>query len=211
MQLEKMILTGVQQRLQKAFQLADLPVLISSSDRWHLADRIRGQRQGNTANQGTLKLPQLFLHMQQLGVNHESYNPGALSINGIYGQRKNGATSVKRYEPLPAVFTFELIHVSQDFWDMFRFSRDYILRWRSRPDLNFTLNWDGRQLDVRVMPDDTVSTPDKDASVDVVNIYELTANLSVKGWVLADDVIEVPLVQRVDHDLVPTLNPPTNL
>ncbi len=180
MQLEKMILNGVQQRLQKAFNLPEAPTLIPSSDRWHLADRIKGQHRGDTSNQGTLRLPQLFLHMQMLSVNHESYNPMSLQAMGIYGSKKEESTAVKQYKPLPAVYSFELIHVSQDFWDMFRFSRDYLLRWVERSDMNFTLNWDGRPLDVRLMPDDTVSTPDKDASVDVVNLYELTANLQVK-------------------------------
>ena len=208
MQLEKMILTGVVQRLQKAFRLQEQPTFISSSDRWHLADRIAGQHKGDTKSQGTLKLPQLFLHMQSLGLNHESYNPGSLSMMGTYGQRRENSNTVRRYTLLPAVYTFELIHISQDFWDMFKFSRDYVLHRIQRSDVNFTVNWDGKGLDVRVMPDDTLSTPDKDASVDVINTYELTANLQVLGWIAAEDADNIPLVQRTTADLIPTLTPP---
>ena len=211
MQLEKMIIEGVTQRVQRAFRLPSPPSFISTSDRWHLADRIQGQTKGNaTSNQGTLTLPQAFLRLTTLATNQESYNAASLALMGAYGAKKQGSSVVTRYRLQPASFSFELIHISQDFFDMFRFARDYALHTLKRDDLNFTINYDGIGLDVRVMTDDTVTTPDKDASVDAVNIYELTANLTVKGWISPDldQATHTPVVQRVSHDLIPTLTPP---
>lgn len=210
MQLEKMILNGLTSRLQRAFRFQDPPTFISSSDRWHLADRLKGQQQGNAANQNTLTLPHAFLRLVTLSVNNESYSPGALALTGKYGAKKEGSEVVTRYELLPVTYAFEFIHLSQDFMDMFRFARDYVLHSYRRRDLNFTLNYDGLAIDIRVMMDDNVSPPEKDASVDAVNTYELTSNVRVNGWVTDDleNAVQVPVVQRVHHDLVPTLTPP---
>lgn len=213
LQLETMILNGLTSRLQLGFNLKELPTFISSSDRWHLADRIQAQQQGNAkSNQGTIQLPQTYLRLVTLSINNESYNNNALMLNGKYGAKKEGSNTVNRYELMAATYAFEFVHISQNFMDMFQFARDYVVRSLRRQSMNFTINYDGLALDVRVFMDDNVSPPEKDASVDTVNIYELTSNIRVNGWVMdeRDTINPVPLVQRVQHELIPTLTPPAS-
>lgn len=178
MQLEKMILGGVQRKVKSNFALAQDPVLISTNDRWRLADRFKDQRD----NKESIKLPQAFLRLTSLKLDTDSYNPAVLLRHGLYAPAKAGDDVVRKYHVIPAIYSFEFIHISEDFYDMLGFSKRYILATRNRSGLNFNLSFDGIPIDIQVNVDDEVSVPEKDNQLDVPNVYELTANFYVRGY-----------------------------
>ncbi len=211
MQLENMQITGLLSRLQSAFELQNRPVFLSTSDRWHLSDRLNAQGKGNSQAANTIQLPQMFLRLVSMGTNQNSYNAGALAVQGVYGALKEGSNVKNRYRFQPVTFGFEVILVAQSFEDIFRFARNYLLFGVVRGALNFTLNYDGIAIDVRVQTDDSVQAPEKDASVDVVNLYEMTTNLQMNGWISPnlDDAVPVPVITNIVREIVATNVPPS--
>lgn len=200
--LEKMIIGGVLSRLKTTLGLDTDPLFLPTNDRWKLADRVKAQLGS------TLQLPQVYLHLQTLEINPDGLNAQSLAYMGVYAQGKTGSNVAARHFFMPVVFTFEVIHLSDDFWDMLNFCRRMLLTHRKRDRLNFTLTYDGINIDVRVMADDQISVPDKDASVDVPNMYEVSASIRVISYITEDldDVDEVPLITQIQHSLTPVSN-----
>lgn len=191
MQLERMIIQGLLQKVQKTFQLDQAPAFISTNDRWRLAERINKQTDGPPA----LQTPLVFLRLTQLQLNTDNFNLQAL-VAGQYGSLRQGESVATKYVILPAIYTFEVTHLCLDFWEQLSFARRFILSQRSRGILSFMLDYDGIGLDVRVMCDSSVSTPEKDVSVDVAGLYETVTNLTVSGYVSfdLDEATQVPVI-----------------
>jgi hypothetical protein len=117
----------------------------------------------------------------------------------VYAGQSQGNDVVTRHHMLPAKYQFELIHISQDFFEMLQFSKNYILATRDRSNLNFKLGFDGIDIDIRVMVADNVSVPEKDNATDVQNMYELVTQLTVDGWcaVDLDKAAQVDIITQV--------------
>ena len=196
MQFERMLIAGLQRRLCSTFSLPAEPALISSTDRWRLAQRL----QPNDGKESSLKLPLAYLRLTTLELKEDGYNLQALVNKGLYGERKTNDTVVSRYLLLPAVFTFEFTQLTQDFFDMLSFSRHVLMSVRDRSKLSFKVNYDGIQLDVRVRLATSVSTPEKDVAIDVAGLYETTVEVQVDGFVSHDleDAETVPVVTHVN-------------
>jgi hypothetical protein len=193
MQLERMILAGVVQKVHRNFRLASEPTFISSNDRWRLADRIR-----SADGKPVMAMPAVFLQLKGLELNTDSYNPGLMMRHGMYSPSAAGNDVVTKYPMLPVYYKFDLIHISQDFFDMLLFSKQYMLATRDRSGLNFNLMFDGIPIDIRVSTSDQVSVPEKDNALDVANVYELQAELTVSGWCSVDveEAMQVDIIQR---------------
>ncbi len=197
MMLEKMIINGVLSRLKTVLGLKTDPLFLPTNDRWKLAERVKSQLGSS------LQLPQVYLHLQSLEINADGLNAQSLAYMGVYAQGKVDGTVTNRHFFMPVAFTFEVLHLSDDFWDMMGFCRKLLLTHRKRSRLGFTLTYDGIDMDVRVMVDDQISVPEKDAIVDVPNLYEATAGLRVIAYITEDlaDVDEVPLITQIHSTL----------
>ena len=199
-QIERMILSGVTSKLQTAFNLKNEPVLISSNDKWNTADRLKSQTVGNTeSNKGVLQLPLCTLRLSQLSVNPMAYNIQSLAKYGTYSALAEGSTVYTRYQFIPATYQFELAYQCQDFFQMLAFSRNCVAFSYQKKTLSFSLNYDGTPIDVRVQLDDTITMPDKDAVVDVVNMYDLVTMLTVYSYIAVPEVNTVSALQNLNH------------
>jgi hypothetical protein len=74
--------------------------------------------------------------------------------------------------------------------------------------LSFIIEWDGIDVDVRFVLDTSVTVPEKDAAVDVVNVYETTLNFEIHGYSITpnSEAQEVPIIKSVTTNVAAPLS-----
>jgi hypothetical protein len=195
--LEEVIIKGILQRIEEVFDVKD-PLFITSSDRLFIQNVIR-QR----AAEKILLYPFCGLKLTGIGLPQTvpSYNPKALMRHGrTYSQPDDSTRQVTKIETVPVEFQFELTYVNNDTLQVLRFANRWLFA-HMRNSLFLTIRFYGMDYDIKVMIEPSLQIPEKDASVEIANTYEVVGNLIVTGYMTdareLSDMPKVDLLQNV--------------
>jgi hypothetical protein len=88
----------------------------------------------------------------------------------------------------------EIIYLTDDFLNGLRFANKVLMARGSNP-FSFSLIYDGLAVDISVTPSDSIDTPDRDNAAEVLNVYEYSSTLEVRGWFSdVDRITDVAMV-----------------
>lgn len=190
--LDKIIIRGLALRIKSWFQLPSDPLFYSTTDTW--------LQLNEKAKQTNVKLeyPQVLFKMTGVGIRNDGgYNPKSLMRHGPLGSLSSSNNYQRKLTPLPVNMTFECMFISDDIKQV----RTYLNNWLyavNLKTLNLNVNFDGSPFSIQVELDSDITVPDKEASVEQVNNYQVISNIIVHGYMTPDrPLTDFPRVYRI--------------
>lgn len=196
--LEEMSISGLGQRMFGVFGLTHQPIECPTNDRLWMADR-QARAQGKKA-----ELPILAYSLSNIGPPATGANATAWMSRGIRTTAVDDVIGSMRV--LPVEMTFGVTYLDTDRVRLMRFMAAWLLA-RAQGTLNFRLRADGIPIDVQVKPEDSLSAPQKDISVDNPNLYEFTGNIVMSTYVSGDFKVAIKRLTRVSEIATTLQNP----
>lgn len=201
MRIEKLVLSGVMQQMADTFEIPPSQmVFFATTNRMQIAERIAKIREGEGA---TVKWPIVFVHVtgfsEALGTDLHAVNAKTLARSGINVHMADTQNFTLNVKIVPVVFEAEVIFMSDNWDDAFKFS----CKWMSvalENLLNFTMTYHNFPIDVRCKLGNSLSTPDRDESVNQPNLFEYSSTLEIGGYVQSarpDAVSKVSIIRQI--------------
>lgn len=193
---ERQLLQGVLTKLSKQFQLVIddtleggikedkkgrqlISGLITSNDRYSVIENIAKQQTSDKP----FRFPFLALQIETLSLNTNSgHAPAPLFRNGQYVRKDNNGYLANILRPIPTVFDCTVVFLTDDFWQAFTFCSRWLQGIEDRSTLNFTLLHLGIPFTIEVELNTSITFPQKDNTLDMVNLYEISAPLRIHGY-----------------------------
>lgn len=182
--IEKMVIKGVELTLAQTFDFSASRIsFISSNDRLRIA-QLRAEKDSGAGTK--IGWPLVFLRLMSVstGVSEQlhGFNSKAAARHGMYMKLNDNQSAILKHNLVPAVFEIEVAFLTDDFNTAFDFTSKWIST-TTHNRLNFTITYMNTPLDIRVELSPTMSTPDRDASVDMPSTYEYVGTFKVVGYV----------------------------
>lgn len=177
--IERLMFDGLLQRVGEVFEVT-APTFNSSTDRFRI-QQILAQQQTKT-----VEYPICYIHVTGIDDPEAGASYNALAILKYGGYTQADGTVVLKQSILPVKFNIELVFLTDDFFKALRFMNQWKFANRLGK-LNMTINYGGADIDIKVSLESSLSTPDKDASVDIQNVYEYTGQITINGYMSSVD------------------------
>lgn len=174
MELHTLIIQGLLGQLQAT--LGCPAYFVSTTDRWRLAKVLAQLKEKNVA------LPLVLLKINTFSLTATTYNPRTLKRRGMYGNGTDDGNALVSIPMLPVDLQFEVIYLTTDFYDTLKFASDWMFA-ATGSDLNMTITYHNVDVDIKAQLETTIQVPEKDNSSDIANLYEMSASLTVNGYV----------------------------
>lgn len=192
--LESMSLAALGLRLKEVFCVGTQPVEYAANDRLHLYQML-SRRKSNG-----LSYPILAYALSSISES-DTASP---SVAMIQSRRTvvRGDTVGSLYA-LPVTLSIDVTYLDTDRSRLLLFMSRWLLA-QAKGSLNFTLKYDGIPVDVQVKPDTTLTAPQREMAIDVVNQYEFSGQLTMRTYVTGPfetAVKDVPLIRYIDIGL----------
>lgn len=190
---------GIVQLLAALYEVKEPNIaFVTTSDRYNVAKRLAGQ--GSNPN---LSYPRLFVHLTNIGRGHSEDGYGNVRSQAKNGQYIHSITdnqgAYRKITLVPCIYDMEVVYMDDDFTRTLRFATQWIVSNVSNR-LNFTVNYYGLSVDVRVELAAEMGTPDRDETVDNVNHYEYVTTMRVFSRAESlhkDDNSIVPAIRNI--------------
>lgn len=182
--IERMILQGVQQTLSDTFQIpSERIVFFASTDRMRIADRVAKMHQGL---EGSVKWPVLMIHMNSMSLGMvdqmHAYNTKSLARHGQYLKMAESQERILKSNLVPVVMELEVVFMTDAFDAAFGYASAWLAN-AVHNRANFTVTYSNVGIDVRCEMSPTLSTPDREESIDMPNVFEYLSNIKVAGYI----------------------------
>lgn len=174
--LSQVIIKGLLQNITKQFNI--VPILTSSNDTWRLT-QIRAQQNGQG---NTIAYPICLVQLNSVSLNDQMYNARSMQISGTYGSSNADNSLAQNIKLLPAFFQLEISFLTDDFYKMLEIVDTWVPMSRDK-GLFFSVTYFGVNLDIAVIPDDTLRIPVRDNLVDLVNMFQLNGQVNAQGYI----------------------------
>lgn len=188
--LERLTIKGVLKKLSQHFQVTidtDLESdyrqlvsgLITSNDRYTVIEKIRKQQNAEKSFQ----YPFLGLVIENISLD---FNAGKNAYsNFITGQHV--LTSDTNYlnkiiRTVPVVIECSTVFITDDFWQMLAFASKWVIGSNERSTLSFEIGFHSIRISVIIEFNTNLAIPQKDNTLDTLNIYEIIGALSIKCY-----------------------------
>lgn len=195
--LERLIIKGVLKKLGNYFQLTiddELEVsgqqrqlvsgLITSNDRYAVIEKIRKQQNTDTPFQ----FPFLGLVIENISLDFNAgKTPYSFYISGTHVSVDEDNVLNRVVKTAPAIFEGSIVFITDDFWQTLAFCSNWVIGSNERSRLNFDIAFHNIRFSITLELNTSVAFPQKDNTLDMVNIYEVSASISIKCFV-ADPV-----------------------
>jgi hypothetical protein len=194
---EREMLRGVLTKLSKQFQIVIdetlegglkedqkknrqlISGLITSNDRYAVIENIA--KQYNSDN--PFSFPFLALQIETLTLEtNGGYAASPFFRNGQYIRTDDNGYLAKILRPVPTTFDCTIVFLTDDFWQAFTFCSKWMQGVEDRSVLNFTLLHLGIPFTISVELNTSITFPQKDNTLDMVNLYEISAPLRILGY-----------------------------
>ncbi len=187
--VEDFVFEGLSKRVQQVF---DCPCMYTTAnDKTAVLKRISEGRD--------LQYPYIFMTIQTLSSNPDSYNAHFLARKGIV--IAVGETQSQSVRLLPANFEIELEFVTNKFKGLEQGSvLAYSRRWlfaRRLGYLKFNVKYGRLVLPISLTMGDAITVPLLDNKVEAETAYKVTANLTVHGYVSEPELSTQGVLQEV--------------
>lgn len=190
---------GLIQKLAALYNVSEPSILfVTTTDRYNVAKRLAGQ-----GSNPALNYPRLFVHLTNIGRGHSEDGYG-----NVRSQAKNGhlihsmtdnQSAYRKIALIPCIYDLEVLYLDDDFMRALQFSTQWMVS-SVNNRMNFTVNYYGLPVDVRIEMATEMSTPDRDETVDSVNHYEYITTMRVFSRIESlhpDDNGYVPMLKNV--------------
>lgn len=174
--VEQITIKGLQQSIREVFKLPTNVTFLATTDRFNLSATIKATLSDK------INYPMVFLSITDFNITEsgEGYPAKTLLRHGVYGH-KNDSLTVTRIPIIPVTMTFEITFLT----DSVHQSLEIVNHWMFasvKNSLNMSITFDDHTFDIPVTMEKNLTTPAKDMSVDIPNMYELVGTLNVKGY-----------------------------
>lgn len=152
---------------------------VSSSDIWRQIVETQKQQDNGKIDFPFcyFKLININTHTASDQFNHMTKNLYRMGLLGKYNE--SGIGYVHRF--IPADFVIEVTFITDNFSELKAFANKWhYVALGQRLNSNWT--YDGISLSVRVDMEFSINMPEQDATADMVNYYEVKANMTVRGF-----------------------------
>jgi hypothetical protein len=111
-----------------------------------------------------------------------AYNTKTLARQGQYLKMAESQTRVLKANLVPVVTELEVVYMTDAFDQAFGYASSWMAN-AVHNRANFTVTYSNVGIDVRCEMSATISTPDREESVDMPNVYEYISTIKVVGYV----------------------------
>lgn len=171
--VEELSIIALGQRLKKVFGLREQPIECPNNDRVHLLQTL-SSRKGE-------KLEYPLVTYSLTGLNPgETANP---SVAMLMGHRTSVLKdTIGSLRMIPVHLVFDVFYADNDRSRVISFMSSWV-RAGASGLLNFSIRVDGMPISIQVLPDTSLSSPQKDISPDNANQYEFQSTISMRTYV----------------------------
>lgn len=177
--LDKMTIRGLSLKMGKHFNLKQPAIHISSNDRWAVVKRLREQTNIK------VEFPILFFKLTGIAVSTESYRAKSLARFGQIGALNDSSNSYNNNLIIPTNFTYDVFYLTDNFYNLISFANRWIYA-AVQKNLNMSLEFDSANYDIQVELNSEFQVPEKDQTIEQVNMYEVQTQMVVHGYVSPD-------------------------
>lgn len=174
--LEDVIEQGVEQLFREVFTITNT-LITSSTDK----NRLINEYSKATTGQEVI-YPVAFLTPTLFELNLESYSPKKAARHGVYGKLNSASDTLTNTKVLPVKTSYEITLLTPDRTYLKKFMSKWLFAGINNT-LGFTVDYDGSTFDIVVAVDPSMSIPQKDNTLDIVNQFELVTNMIVQGYI----------------------------
>lgn len=191
--VESFILKGLAGRCQQTF---DCPVAYgNAADRIKILEKLFGGK--------PVEYPYIFINIQRMAFNRESYASNRLARSGIYCLVEDDNRSAHRVRLLPSNYETEIIYVTNsingtDQKSGLEFQRRWLFAMRNG-SLKFNVRYGRLKIRIGVTLGDSVETPQLENKTEQETKYEFIGTAVVNGYVSEPMLGQSGIVQRVDY------------
>lgn len=201
--IESMILRGIEGSLAEVFELdVKRVIFFASTNKIQVATAVAKFHDGPD---GAVKWPLLLLHVNSVtsgsAENMHGVNSRTLARRGVYLKTADSQAYVVNQKMVPAVFEFEVIYMTDNFPDSFKYANQWVAN-AINNRLNFSITYMGKSFDIRTEMSAQISTPDSDAAVDIPNVFEYTSTVKVAGYITDQHVDALSKVQLLRKPVI---------
>lgn len=174
--VENFIRAGLSQKMTEQFRAP--AIFVTSKD---MVANLKAHL-GN--NQPTY--PYLFMYINSLGPNPDSYNSHRISRFGIPVTVNDDNKQMQTAKLFPTKFEVEATFVTNKYEGVDQDSVDgFVRRWffcRRNGDLNFLVRYGLSNLSISYILGDNLTIPQRESPADVEATYQVVANLTLNGF-----------------------------
>lgn len=186
--IEELSIIALGQRLFKVFELLNQPIECPTNDRLWLAQR-QAQLKGDHA-----KLPILAYSLSSVGPAPMMPNPTPWMSRPMATTEQDDTLGSLRV--LPVQLIFGVTYLDTDRVRLLRFMSNWMLA-AATGKLNFRLRVDGIPVDIQVKPEESLSSPQKDITLDAPNLYEVSGNLAMTTFISGEFDSAIVKVRKI--------------
>jgi hypothetical protein len=181
--IERMIIRGVQDTLGAVFGLPpERIVFFASTNRIQIAQKVAELHEGL---EGRVKWPVLMMHMNSMRLGFvdqmHGYNAKSLARHGQYLKAAESQDRLLKSSIVPIVMELEVIYMTDSFDQAFAYASAWLTN-AVHNRANFTVTYMNLGIDVRCEMSPELSTPDREESVDMPNVFEYMSTIRVAGY-----------------------------
>ncbi len=196
--IESFIKEGLVQNFRKVFNV-DL-VITNQSNKREIANR-RSQGRGIT-------YPLAFAELQGLALpSTPSYRMSTLLRRGLTGQATSDNLGTFKISLCPMDMTYQILYITNSFSDAEKFGKLWLMS-AAAGFLKFDVMYGVANVGISLELERQVSFPQRDASPDTTEEYELTTSLVLSGYGSHDQLInqQAAVAVEVSAEVVETLD-----
>lgn len=182
--MELMILKGIEGSLAEVFDIdAKRVIFFAGTNKMQVATAVAKFHDGA---EGVIKWPLLLLHVSGItsgaAESMHGYNARSMARRGRYFKVADSQAYVLNQKMVPAVFEFEVIYMTDNFQDAFKYANQWVAN-AINNRLNFSITYMGESFDIRAEMSPQISTPDAETSVDMPSVYEYISTVKVAAFI----------------------------
>lgn len=191
--IEEFIFEGLRQRVSEVFQVRTINS--NSSDEIQLLNRLKDTQQ--------LEYPYAYFSLSAVSVAKETYRSHSMYRTGLNTQLiDRQGTSTYNIKLLPTDFVFEVRYVDNDFRRLIGFSKKWLFSSQAG-FLKFSIDY-GQSIDIALILEESINIPKREADPTNVQEYELTTQLTVRGYTSQEQLVPQGLVKEIEVELATT-------
>lgn len=190
--VDSYIFGGLQERFLSVFNTK--AIWTTSSDKVKALEKLFPDR---NAPGGKITYPYAFLIINSWQKMGERGNLRAASLRGTQVMVSNDELTTLKTRFMPVDFAVSVEWYSNSFKDL----QDIGRRWMFAPQrghLNFNIDYGQTVFGIKVVPEDSVNFPQREADPDNVQEYMMTTTLLLHGFISEPEMIQQQVVETVE-------------
>ncbi len=174
--IEKMVKEGLVQSFRRVFD-TDLTITNTSNKRELVAKRSQGR---------PIKYPIAFAELSSVSLPSQgTYKAQALMRRGLVGQATSDNLGTFKLSMIPMDSAYQILYITNDFSQAEKFGKTWLMA-AVGGFLKFNILYGVADVGISLELDRQVSFPQRDASPNAVEEYEVTTNLVINGYASHD-------------------------